>query len=104
MSENCGTSAREANFEQYKASLSARMNVEKTKDGWRLSTEGALSDTDAGLLTFRAEPQQITLGEYVEVVDAEGIRTGHICSAIYREPVFGLLRGEPYVVCDIELS
>jgi hypothetical protein len=104
MSENYGTSAREANLEQYKDSLAARMNVEKTKDGWILTTEGTLSDTDAGLLTFRAEPEQITLGEYVEVVDAQGIRTGHICSAIYREPVSGLLRAKPYVVCQIELS
>jgi hypothetical protein len=104
MSENYGTSAREANFEEYKASLSARMNVEKTKEGWRLSTEGALSDADAGLLTFRTEPDRVTLGEYVEVVDAQGIRTGHICSGTYRQPVVGLLRGEPYVVCEIALS
>jgi hypothetical protein len=84
--------------EERAATLAARMTCEKTRDGWKFSTNGTLTDADAGALTFRAEPEQVTMGASVEVHDAGGIRIGgSIPCDVQAAP------GPPYVVCEIDL-
>jgi len=76
------------------------MQLEQTKHGWALTTPGTLTDTEAQAITFRADPDQVRLGTYVEVVDAEGIRIGRITSATYHTR----MTGPAYVVCHIDLN
>jgi hypothetical protein len=75
------------------------MIVEAVDNGWRLSSSASLTDEEAKAITFRAAPEQVTLGSFVELADPEGIRIGHLSSASYREPLYG----PGYVVVSIEL-
>lgn len=76
------------------------MNVAHTPGfGWKLSTPETLTDEAAATITFQATPEQVVLGEYVEVEDAEGIRIGHVQTAVYRER----LGYSAYVVVTISL-
>lgn len=67
--------------------------------GWTITTTATLSDIEATQITFRAEAHQVVMGEYVEVVDAEGTRIGHIGGATYHER----WDGPAYVTCAIAL-
>lgn len=67
--------------------------------GWTLTTDAELTDAEALALSFRATPAQVTLGEFVEVVDAGGTRIGHVSTAVYRERH----DGPAYVVCTVAL-
>jgi len=67
--------------------------------GWVLETELALENKQAAAITFRAEPKQVVLGDYVEVRDAMGTRIGHVKTAEY----FERWDGPAYVVVGIEL-
>lgn len=69
--------------------------------GWRLSTEAALTDEEAMALTFVAAPESLTVGRYVEVVDAGGTRTGRIATVALRPQ--GLNRS-PLALASIDLT
>jgi hypothetical protein len=77
--------------------------VEKTKEGWKIRSFVDLSDDTASIITFRAKPKQVTLGDHVDIVDNNGTRTGYVYSALYRTGRVGLV-GEPYVICEIALD
>lgn len=79
-----------------------RVVHQRRSNEWVIETTNPaarLLDDEAGAVTFRAEPQQVTLGRYVEVRDAGGVRIGHVSAATYRERAFG----PSYVVVSIEL-
>lgn len=67
------------------------VRVEKYADGWSIqSADGvALTDEEAMAITFRATPDQVTMGDFVAVNDAEGTRIGVVSSATYHERAFG---------------
>ena len=79
--------------------VSGFMMVEKTRQGWKLSTTATLTDDEAKTLTFRAEPSQVTAGEFVEVIDADGTRIGDVATITYQRSLWDLGR----VVCTIDL-
>lgn len=64
------------------------MNVTHTGQGWKIETAATLSDEEAGAVTFIVEPKQAVLGEFVEVVDAEGIRIGEVTRATLQRRAF----------------
>ena len=76
------------------------MNVVRTSEGWSITTAQELSNDEARAITFRADPKQVVLGDFVEVVDAGGTRIGHLSSATYHE---NLYMGPSYVICSIHL-
>ena len=66
------------------------MNVTHVEnDGWKITTTKTLTDDEAQAITFQAAPEQVTLGEFVSVEDAFGIRIGHVKTAEYFERAFG---------------
>jgi hypothetical protein len=71
----------------------------KRGHGWTIATEHTLTDAEAAAITFRAEPRQVVMGEFVEVADAEGTRIGHVKTAEYVERAFG----PAFVTVSIEL-
>lgn len=76
------------------------MNItHNAREGWTIETAATLSDAEAMAITFRAEPKQVVMGQFVQVTDAEGIRIGHVKSAEYVER-WG---GPAYVVVGIQL-
>lgn len=76
------------------------MNVSYRKGhGWTITTDLSMTDETAAGLQFRAEPSQVVMGDFVEVVDAEGTRIGHVKAAEYYERDFG----PAYVKVSIEL-
>ncbi len=75
------------------------MLVEKNREGWKITSLTALSDEEALEITFRAHPEQVVLGEFVEIVDPWGIRIGHVSAATYQRSVFG----PPSVTCSVDL-
>lgn len=74
------------------------------RNGWELATTGSLTDQEAMALRFSARPSEVRLGAYVEVIDANGYRTGHLSRATYKEQRAGLAPRSPWVLCEIELS
>lgn len=75
------------------------MNITKNRDGWKIESPAKLTDEEAKGITFRATPAQVVMGEFVEVVDPDGTRIGHVSEAVYRER----WDGPAYVVCAITL-
>ena len=75
------------------------VRLTRDRDGWTVVTPDVITDEQAARFTFRAEPEDVTLGEFIQVVDAEGTRIGHLASATYHEQP----TGPAYVVCTIEL-
>lgn len=75
------------------------LHVRRDRHGWLATTPGILTDEQAKRISFQATPEQVTLGEFIKVVDAGGTRIGHISGATYHERTFG----PAYVVCTIEL-
>jgi hypothetical protein len=75
------------------------MNVERDRDGWKITSEVMLTDEQAKAVTFMADPIQVTLGGFVKIVDPGGIRIGHVEQAYYRERH----TGPSYVICSIRL-
>jgi hypothetical protein len=65
------------------------MTITKNNDGWTLETSESLTDAEAAALTIRAGAGEVWPGQYVEVVDDEGIRIGHVSSAVYYRDAFG---------------
>lgn len=55
--------------------------VSKTNKGWLVSTSESLSDFAAQAITFKARPEDVVLGEYVEVEDADGSRIARVSRA-----------------------
>lgn len=58
--------------------------------GWRLRSLVCLTDEEARNLTFVAAPESLTVGRYVEVVDPDGTRIGHIATVALRPGSRGL--------------
>ena len=76
------------------------MNITHTKGhGWTIESPVSLTDTAAAAITFIADPEQVLMGEFVEVKDPEGIRIGHVTTARYVER----WDGPSYVVVGYEL-
>lgn len=76
------------------------MNItHNAREGWTIETAATLSDAEAMAITFRAEPKQVVMGQFVQVTDAEGIRIGHVKRAEYFDGIFG----PAYVMVSIEL-
>lgn len=71
----------------------------RNSDGWTIRTIASLTDEEAAAITFESEPEHVRLGEFVQVIDANGTRIGHISSAKYLRLTFDW----PRVVCSIEL-
>lgn len=65
-----------------------------------LTVADTITDEQAAGITFRAKPEQVRLGAFVQVKDAGGTRIGHLASATYHEPTFG----PGYVNCAIKLT
>ena len=78
---------------------SVRVDYRPRTQDWKISTDAELTDAQAMAITFRAEPKQVVLGAFVEVVDAGGTRIGHVSTAVYRER----WDGPSYVVVTITL-
>lgn len=75
------------------------VRLTRDRDGWTAETTETITDEQAARFTFRTEPEDVVLGEFIQVVDAGGIRIGHLATATYHERAFG----PAYVVCTIEL-
>lgn len=71
----------------------------KPGHGWLIASSANLTDEDAAAITFRAEPKQVVMGDYVEVSDPDGTRIGHVKTATY----FERWNGPAYVNVTIEL-
>lgn len=75
-------------------------NVEhKPGNDWTITITGSITDEQAAGITFRANPAQVTMGAFVEVVDHDGTRIGHVSTASYHERI----AGPAYVTVTIEL-
>lgn len=83
--------------------INKALTVNRTQDRegkhWRIQSPETLTDAEAAAITFRAEPTDVVVGEYVEVEDANGIRIGHLATAQYKEPLFA----PAFALCSIEL-
>lgn len=76
------------------------MNVtHNPREGWSIYTAATLTDEEAQAVTFRATPDQVRMGDFVELQDAEGTRIGHVARAEYVER----WDGPAYVVVSIRL-
>lgn len=75
------------------------LQVVKNRDGWLVTAPIALTDRQAQEISWRAEPKQVVMGDFVEVVDPEGTRIGHVETAVYSRR----LDGPPFVTVTIDL-
>jgi len=66
---------------------------------WSITTAATLTDAQAKVITWRANPADVVLGAYVQVSDAGGLRIGHLSRATYHNP----WAQTPYVICELEL-
>ena len=67
------------------------MNVKhrKTAGDWQIVSATPLTDEEAASITFRADPTEVVLGGYVEVIDPEGVRVGNVSTAALGRDPFG---------------
>lgn len=70
-----------------------------TRGDWTITTAEAITDEAAAAITFRATPEQVVLGQFVAVNDADGVRIGHVKHATYVER----FNGPAYVTVGIHL-
>jgi hypothetical protein len=68
-------------------------------NSWVIEASGSITGEQAAAITWRGSPEQVRLGAFVVVKDAEGVRIGRVSGATYIEPVFSA----PFVVCSLTL-
>lgn len=69
--------------------------------GWKITSEYSLTNEQAMAIKFIEEdPKKVILGEYVEVHDPNGVRTGHISRATYNTRPFD----PDFISVEIDLS
>lgn len=73
------------------------MRVVHDAEGWTLTSDVVLSDEEAKALSFYTAPSEVRLGEFVQIADPEGLRIGHVSSAVLHRYATGI------VVCNVEL-
>jgi hypothetical protein len=66
---------------------------------WTIRVAGSITDEQAKSIEWRAQPEQVKLGGFVEVIDTDGTRIGHVKTATYMER----LAGPAYVTVTLEL-
>ena len=72
---------------------------EPANNEWTIKHERALTNDEAAGIMWRATPEQVTMGAFVSVEDANGTRIGHVAKAEYVER----WNGPAYVNVSLEL-
>lgn len=65
------------------------INVTRVPEGWVIESATDLTDAQASTITFRADPQDVTLADFVRVTDPEGDRIGEVSAAVLSRDTFG---------------
>ena len=91
-----------AEIEQDSDPTAPVFHIERRKESadWYITTGTVLTDEEAQAVTFKADPLQVVMGDFVELEDPASTRIGHVWKAEY---VGGGWTDSPYVTVQIKL-